>query len=107
MSQQDSALNTDARPLRWGVLGAARIATAKVIPAMQRSAHGRVVAIASRDLTRARHAAAELGIDRSYGSYEELLSDSDVDIIYNPRIERILGFGAALETVLWEELDPA
>ena len=29
------------------------------------------------------------------------------DIIYNPRIERILGFGAALETVLWEELDPA
>jgi hypothetical protein len=29
------------------------------------------------------------------------------DIIYNPRIERILGFGTALETVLWEELDPS
>ena len=29
------------------------------------------------------------------------------DIIYNPRIERVLGFGVALETVLWEELDPS
>src|SRR5688572_2016269 len=84
MLQQHSHVITAARHLRWGVLGAARIATNKVIPAIQRSAHGRVVAIASRDLTKARQAAAELGIDRSYGSYEALLSDSDVDIIYNP-----------------------
>ena len=27
------------------------------------------------------------------------------DIVYNPRIEKVLGFGTALETTLWEELD--
>ncbi len=29
------------------------------------------------------------------------------DIVYNSRIERVLGFGTSLETALWEELDPA
>ena len=29
------------------------------------------------------------------------------DIVYNPRIEKVLGFGTSLETALWEELDPA
>jgi predicted dehydrogenase len=73
-----------ARKPRWGVLGAARIATTKVIPAIQRSAHNQVVAIASRDETKARNAAAHLGIERAYGSYEALLADGDVDVIYNP-----------------------
>ena len=72
------------RHLRWGVLGAANIAVAKVIPAIQRSAHARVVAIASRDLAKARAAANQLGIERAYGSYEELLADDDVDVVYNP-----------------------
>ena len=44
-------------PVRFGVIGTAKIAMQKVIPAMQRSAHCRIVAIASRDLTRARAAA--------------------------------------------------
>ncbi len=72
------------RPVRWGVLGAASIATRRVIPAMQQSAMARVVAIASRDGTKARAAADELGIERAYGSYEELLADPDVEAIYNP-----------------------
>ena len=70
--------------VRWGVLGTARIATRKVIPAMQRGASSQVVAIASRDATRAGEAARALGIDRAHGSYEELLADPDVDAIYNP-----------------------
>jgi xylose dehydrogenase (NAD/NADP) len=37
-------------PVRWGILGAANIAVTKVIPAIQSTAHSRVVAIASRDL---------------------------------------------------------
>ena len=73
-----------SRHLRWGVLGAANIAVAKVIPAIQRSEHARVVAIASRDLAKARTAATQLGIERAYGSYEELLADGDVDVVYNP-----------------------
>jgi len=70
--------------LRWGVLGVAKIATAKVIPAMQQSAICDVAAIASRDLARARDAAASLKIRRAYGSYEELLADPDIDAVYNP-----------------------
>lgn len=70
--------------VRWGVLGVAKIATHTVIPAMQRGTWCEVTAIASRDLAKAREAAAALGIAKAYGSYEELLSDPDVDAIYNP-----------------------
>jgi predicted dehydrogenase len=70
--------------VRWGVLGVARIATTKVIPAMQRGESTTVVAIASRDLARATEAARSLGIARAYGAYEELLADPDIDAIYNP-----------------------
>ncbi|GJG89020.1 deoxyfructose oxidoreductase [Gemmatimonadetes bacterium T265] len=71
-------------PLRWGVLGAASIALRRVIPAIRESQHGEVVAIASRDLAKARAAADAAGIPRAYGSYEELLADPDVDAVYNP-----------------------
>jgi predicted dehydrogenase len=70
--------------IRWGVLGVARIATEKVIPAMQRGEWSEVTAIASRDLEKARAAAAKLGIPKAYGSYDELLADPDVDAVYNP-----------------------
>lgn len=71
-------------PVRWGVLGAARIATEKVIPAMQAGALCRVDAIASRDAARAGAAARALGIPRAHGSYEALLDDPDIEAIYNP-----------------------
>src|ERR1700685_968014 len=70
--------------VRWGVLGVAKIATEKVIPAMQRGKISRIDAIASRDETRARDAANKLGIPKDYGSYEALLADPDIDAIYNP-----------------------
>jgi predicted dehydrogenase len=70
--------------VRWGVLGVAKIATEKVIPAMQRGEWSAVAAIASRDLEKARAAAARLGIPRAYGSYDELLADPEIDAIYNP-----------------------
>ncbi len=72
------------RKVRWGVLGAARIALKKVIPAMQRGEFCQIVAIASRELPKARQAAEELGIPKAYGSYEELLADPEVEAIYNP-----------------------
>jgi predicted dehydrogenase len=70
--------------VRWGILGAAKIALAKVIPAMQRSPWCEIVAIASRDLTRAKEAANALNIPRAYGSYEELLADETIEAVYNP-----------------------
>src|ERR1035438_9262582 len=70
--------------LRWGVLGAAKIATAKVIPAMRQCETCEVVAIASRDAAKAEAAARSLGLAKSYGSYEDLLADPEIDVIYNP-----------------------
>jgi predicted dehydrogenase len=72
------------RTIRWGVISTALIGTKKVIPGMQRSQRGTVDAIASRDLARAKASAAELGIGKAYGSYEELLADPDIDAVYNP-----------------------
>ncbi len=70
--------------VRWGVLGVAKIATEKVIPAMQRGRYSDVTAIASRSADKARSAAAALGIPKVYGSYDALLNDPDIDAIYNP-----------------------
>jgi len=73
-----------SQKVRWGVLGAARIATRKVIPGMQRGEWSEVTAIASRDAGKARAAADSLGVPKVYGSYEELLADPDIDAVYNP-----------------------
>jgi predicted dehydrogenase len=70
--------------VRWGVLGVAKIATVKVIPAMQKCRRGEVVAIASRSLARAEQAAQELGLGKAYGAYEELLADPEIDAVYIP-----------------------
>jgi predicted dehydrogenase len=70
--------------VRWGILSTAKIAVAKVIPAMQRSPWCEIVGVASRDLSRAQDAARELNIPNAYGSYEELLADERVEAIYNP-----------------------
>ena len=70
--------------VKWGVLGAASIATRKVIPGMQQGEWSEVGAIASRDLRKAEAAAEKLGIAKAYGSYEELLADGEIEAIYNP-----------------------
>jgi predicted dehydrogenase len=72
------------KKIRWGVLGVAKIATAKVIPAMQQASNVEIAAIASRDIDKAKAAAGQLRIPQAYGSYEELLADSSIDAIYNP-----------------------
>jgi predicted dehydrogenase len=70
--------------VRWGILSTANIGMEKVTPAIMRSPHSEVVAIASRDLSKAQAAAARLGIPKAYGSYEELFADGEIDAIYNP-----------------------
>lgn len=69
---------------RWGVLSTAKIGTKTVIPAMQLGEYCTVTAIASRQLEKAQAAAGQLGIEKAYGSYEELLTDPDVDAVYIP-----------------------
>jgi predicted dehydrogenase len=71
-------------PVKFGIVSTANIGMAKVIPAMQKSQHCRIEAIASRDLGRAQAAAAKLGIPKAYGSYAELLADPEIEAVYNP-----------------------
>ncbi len=72
------------RKLRWGILGAAKIAVTKVIPAMRHCQWCEAAAIASRDAEKARAAAQALGLGRACASYEDLLADPEIDVIYNP-----------------------
>ena len=69
--------------IRWGILSTARIAD-RVLEGARRSEHARIVAVGSRDLARAQAFAAERGIERAHGSYQDLLDDPEVDAIYNP-----------------------
>ncbi|MGH2397892.1 MAG: Gfo/Idh/MocA family protein [bacterium] len=78
-----AAAMTDGR-LRWGILGAARIAVRRVLPALQRSERAAVVAIASRDRARAEDVARQFSIPTIHGSYDALLADHDIDVVYIP-----------------------
>jgi predicted dehydrogenase len=63
--------------LRWGLLS-----TAKINDAILGAGAADVVAVASRDAARARAYAQARGIPGAYGSYEALLADPEVDVIY-------------------------
>ena len=68
-------------PLRWGLLSTARI-NRLIIPAIRASARSDVAVVASRALDRAQAYAAEWKIPRALGSYEALVGDPEIDIIY-------------------------
>lgn len=94
--------------VRWGVLGVANIGMRVVLPAIQQSRNGRIVAIASRDAARADEAAQRLGIARAYGSYAALLDDHEVQAVYVPlpntlHHEWVLRCAAAGKHVLCEK----
>ena len=72
------------KPVKWGIISTANIGVAKVIPGMLKSKELEVAAISSRSLKTARKWAMELGIAKSYGSYEEMLADPDIEAVYNP-----------------------
>ena len=56
----------------------------RVIPAMQAGSWSTISAIASRDKAKADRAAAQFGIPKAYGSYDELLADPSIDAVYVP-----------------------
>ncbi len=73
-----------ARKLKWGILGCANIAKRAVVPGLQESELNEAAAIASRDVEKAKRTAEELNIPVAYSSYEELLEDDSIDVIYIP-----------------------
>jgi D-xylose 1-dehydrogenase (NADP+, D-xylono-1,5-lactone-forming) len=68
--------------IRWGLLSTARINTALIEPIRQ-AERSELVAVASRDEAKGRAYAQEHGIPKAFGSYEALLADPEVDVIYN------------------------
>ena len=70
--------------VRWGILSTANIGRAAVIPAIEDSTNGEVVAVASRERSRAEEFAAANSIPNAYGTYQELLDDGHVDALYIP-----------------------
>lgn len=70
--------------LDWGVLGTALIAREHVIPALLGADLVNLVAVASRSEDRASEMANAFSIPRAYGSYEELLADESISVVYIP-----------------------
>lgn len=71
-------------PLRFGILGAARIAPAALIRPSRSVPEVQVTTVAARDHTKAIRFAWRYHIPRVLGSYEALINDPEIDAIYNP-----------------------
>ncbi|MBX3100620.1 MAG: Gfo/Idh/MocA family oxidoreductase [Salinibacterium sp.] len=67
--------------LNWGVLAPGSIAS-HWVASVHANTDQRVVAVASRTLSRAQEFAAAQGIEQAYGSYEQLVADPRVDAVY-------------------------
>lgn len=72
-----------SKKIRWGILSTAKINDALLNP-IRRATRSELAAVASRNLDKARAYAKEKGIPKAYGSYQELLDDPDIDVVYNP-----------------------
>jgi predicted dehydrogenase len=70
--------------VRWGILSTSAFAASKFIPGLRRAKGVEVVAVGSRSLESAQQFAARTNISVAHGSYEALLADPNVDVIYNP-----------------------
>jgi xylose dehydrogenase (NAD/NADP) len=76
------------RVLRWGLLSTARINLA-LLPALHECARAEPVAVASRDLDVATRYADEHQLPKAHGSYEALLADPEIDVVYVPLPNRL------------------
>jgi predicted dehydrogenase len=71
-------------PVRWGVLSTARFAINRWLPSFTSAPGVRGIAIASRELERAKKTADTFGFAKAYGSYEELLTEPSIEAVYIP-----------------------
>jgi predicted dehydrogenase len=70
-----------ADPVTWGIISTADI-NRKVIPGAHASAKVHLVAVASREQSRAETYAKEWAIERAYGTYDALLADDEIEAVY-------------------------
>ena len=72
------------KKINWGILSTAYIATEAVIPAMINSKYCNIKGIASRSYDKAKKVAKQFNIPKSFGSYQELLADKEIEAVYIP-----------------------
>jgi predicted dehydrogenase len=72
------------KPVRWGILSTSSFSEDTFIPSLRKSSVIEVAAVASRSIDRATEFAKRNRIPTAYGSYEELLADPTIEVIYNP-----------------------
>ena len=72
------------KPVNWGVISTSSYGRERIVPAMMQGKNMTVSAISSREAATARKAADELGIEKAYGSYQEILDDPDIEAVYIP-----------------------
>lgn len=70
-----------SQKIKWGILGLGKIA-GKFCDGLQHASNAEIYAVASRDLNKAEEFAAQFEAEKSYGSYEELLKDEQVQVVY-------------------------
>ena len=71
----------EAPALRWGILGTGWIAK-KFTGSLHRNTRQQVVAVGSRSVASAKNFADKVGIGRAHGSYDDLVADPEVDVVY-------------------------
>ena len=72
------------RKIIWGVIGCASIAQVRTIPGLLLAENAELYAVASRSLEKAEAVREQFGAKKAYGSYDELLADSEVEAVYIP-----------------------
>ena len=84
MQQRGLSGNSVLKPVRWGVLGCARVFQKRMLPAFAASEHNILTGLASRDYAKAKSVAAANGIPHAFGDYDALLASPDIDAVYIP-----------------------
>jgi predicted dehydrogenase len=74
-------IKTMQKTYKWGIIGAGRIAN-KFAEGLKELPNAELYAVAARDLQRAEKFREAQGFSKAYGSYAEMLADSEVDIVY-------------------------
>ena len=72
------------KKLRWGILSTSKFAFEKIVPAMRHCEYAVVSGVASRTIEKATESARAARIEKVFDSYEALLDDPDIDVVYNP-----------------------
>lgn len=72
------------KKIKWGVLGLGYIGIDFVIPAMLRSSKSELIGVASRSIEKSESIAKQFNVSKAFGSYQELLDDTEIEAVYIP-----------------------